>query len=87
MPVDERAEGELYALALDKMTSVLGRSRAATLMEKILDSTGITLAEPDDLFLFSAELAKYGGFEGAVGGLLNVQAVMRGGRRRRPAAG
>ena len=82
MSRDPSTGGEFHRLALEKMSAVLGESRAEILMAQILDSTGITLASADDLFVFSAELAKHGGFEGAVGGLLNVQAVMRGGRRR-----
>lgn len=84
MADDPPPGGEFHQLALAKMTTVLGESRARILMTRILDSTGITIETADDLFEFSAELAKHGGFEGAVGAMLNVQAVMHGGRRREP---
>ena len=37
-----------------------------------------TLETPDDLYRFAGELARRGGIESAIAGLLSVAAVMRG---------
>lgn len=79
-------EDAFRRLALEKMSAVLGASRAEKLLESILASTGGSLETADDLFAFATELARYGGFEGAVGGLLSVQAVLHGGKARPAAA-
>ena len=69
---------DFRALAVEKMDRVLGRSRARQLLARILADTGLTLTTADDLYAFSAELAKLPGFEGAVGGMLSVEAVLHG---------
>ena len=71
-------DGKFYDLALTKMTRVLGEQRAQHLMKQILTALGVTLRDADELLQFAAELSKLGGFEGAVGAMLSVQAVMHG---------
>ncbi|MBA3460934.1 MAG: hypothetical protein H0T46_13275 [Deltaproteobacteria bacterium] len=60
------------------MTRILGAQRANRLMHQILESLDIQLHGPDELLRFAAELSKLAGFEGAVGAMLSVQAVMNG---------
>ncbi len=72
------AAGKLHELALTKMTRILGEQRAHRLMVQILASLDIELRSADELLRFSEELSKLGGFEGAVGAMLSVQAVMHG---------
>ena len=71
-----------HDLAIEKMTSVLGESRARQLTAQILAEAGLQLDTADDLHAFSRELAKLPGFEGAVGAMLGVQAVLHGAARR-----
>ena len=70
--------GEIHSLALAKMSAVLGPERADRLLRSILHDLGIELRTPQDLFRFSEDLSRHGGFEGAVGAMLGVAAVMRG---------
>lgn len=70
--------GEFHALALTKMTRVLGAERAQSLMTEIVSTLGIRLETADDLLTFANELARLGGFEGAVGAMLSVRALMSG---------
>lgn len=72
------ASGELHRLAFEKMAAVLGAERARQLQQSILDDLGIELRTPQDLLRFSEALSRFGGFEGAVGAMLGVTAVMRG---------
>ncbi len=72
------ATDKFHELALTKMTRILGAQRAQRLMGQILASLNIELQGPDDLLRFATELSKLGGFEGAVGAMLSVQAVMNG---------
>ena len=74
-------EVDFRQLAMDKMNRVLGESRARQLTTRILAETGLTLTTADDLYAFSGELAKLPGFEGAVGGMLSVEAVLHGAAR------
>ena len=49
-------------------------------MSELLGELRLTaLTSADDLYRFGARLAAQGGFAGAVGGLLSVHAVIRGG--------
>ena len=64
------------------MSAVLGSVARRAAADKHPLATGGSLETADDLFAFAAELARYGGFEGAVGGLLSVQAVLHGGKAR-----
>ena len=77
----ERSEG-LRQLAFDKMSAVLGPARSGHLLAQILSEHDLQLETPDDLHAFAAELTKLGGFEGAVGAMLGVRAVMLGARGR-----
>ena len=72
------AADKFHQLALTKMTRVLGAQRGHRLMQQILESLRIELQGPDELLRFAAELSKLGGFEGALGAMLSVQAVMNG---------
>lgn len=75
---DQDASAELRQLALDKMTAVLGRQRAEQLYARILAEQGLELRTPQDLYAFSQVLSQRGGFEGALGAMLGVAAVIRG---------
>jgi hypothetical protein len=72
------SSSELHRLALEKMSAVLGRVRASELLHRILGELRIELRTPQDLLEFSEALAAMGGFEGAVGAMLGVTAVLRG---------
>jgi hypothetical protein len=61
------------------MTAVLGRQRAQQLIAQLTGELGIELETAHDLARFAAALSRLGGFEGAVGAMLGVQAAMRGG--------
>ncbi len=76
---DPLESGEIYQLALAKMTAVLGRQRALQLITQLVHDKGFELRTAHDLSRFAAALARLGGFEGAVGAMLGVQAAMRGG--------
>lgn len=75
---EHASTSEYHALALTKMTRILGAERARQLMSELLERLGITLETADDLLQFSNELSKLGGFEGAVGAMLSVRALMNG---------
>lgn len=70
----------LQALALAKMTAVLGERRGRQLMGALLEQHKLTLGNVDELTRFAAELSKMGGFEGAVGAMLGLQAVLLDGK-------
>ena len=78
MPESVPNESKFYELARTKMTRVLGEQRAHRLMTQIMASLGIELRNVDELLQFASELSKLGGFEGAVGAMLSVQAIMHG---------
>jgi len=69
---------ELYGLALHKAAVVLGEHRARVLIDRLLGDLGIALDTPRDLLALSDAMTKLGGFEGAVGAMLGVVAIMRG---------
>ncbi len=71
-------ECKFRELALTKMTRILGEKRARVIMGQLLSSLGVELRDADELLQFASELSKLGGFEGAVGAMLSVQAVMHG---------
>ncbi len=67
------------ALAVGKLTRVLGPERGPRVFAETLASARIaTLETADDLYVFAESLARRGGIEAAVAGLLSVAAVMRG---------
>lgn len=72
------AECKFHDLALTKMTRILGEKRARAIMGELLAMLGLELRDADELLHFATELSKLGGFEGAVGAMLSVQAVMHG---------
>lgn len=70
---------DLMALAMGKLTRVLGAERGPRVFEATLATAKLTtLKTPDDLHRFAEHLAERGGIESAVAGLLSVAAVMRG---------
>lgn len=72
-------DSEYGRLALEKMARVLGHSRASQLFDEIRTEIGLSAIEsPDDLLAFARALSGRGAFEGAVGAMLSVQAVMKG---------
>ncbi len=75
---------DLHNLALEKMSAVLGADRARQLQQRILDELHLELRSPQDLLRFSQALSSVGGFEGAVGAMLGVAAIMRGASPDRP---
>ena len=77
-PGRARPEINFHDLALEKMSSVLGASRAHQLLAQVLADTELQITTADELHAFSRELARLPGFEGAVGGMLSVQAVLHG---------
>ncbi|MBA2321107.1 MAG: hypothetical protein H0V89_08125 [Deltaproteobacteria bacterium] len=82
MPTSKRpAPGQYHALAHGKMAAVLGEHRARDLVVALTTKHSLALETPDDLARFATELSKLGGFEGAVGAMLGLQATMLGGRR------
>lgn len=75
---DSTTPSEYHALALAKMSRILGPERAQQLVFELLGRLRLTLATADELLMFSTELSKLGGFEGAVGAMLSVRALMSG---------
>ena len=75
---DPIASSKFHELALTKMTRILGEQRAHRLMTQISSSLGLELHDAEELLRFARELSTRGGFEGAVGAMLCVQAVMHG---------
>lgn len=72
------AVSEFHGIAFAKMSRVLGAERAQRLLSEILGALDLRLETADDLLSFANELSKRGGFEGAVGAMLSVRALMRG---------
>ena len=70
--------GELHAFTLAKMAKVLGDHHARRLLAELLREHDIELRSPADLLRLSEVMSKLPGFEGAVGAMLGVAAVMRG---------
>lgn len=74
------SERELEKLALEKLCAVLGPERGRALLDKTLAEGGFRVDTPDDLKRLGQMLKDLGGFEGAIGGMLGVQAAIRGAR-------
>jgi len=70
--------GERARLAFEKTARVLGPDRARSLLESLLAELRLDLATPQDLLRLSERMSMLGGFEGAVGAMLGVTAVLRG---------
>ena len=66
-----------HAVALTRLTRVLGERAGSETMKKALAAMGVAeLATADDLGRLAAELRGWGGFEAAVGELLSVHVAM-----------
>ena len=76
--VDTDPPGELREFAFTKIANVLGPDRARALLRRLVDDPGHELRTPNDLLRLSERMAQLGGFEGAVGAMLGVAAVVRG---------
>lgn len=78
-PVPTSNADDFTAIAVGKLTRVLGADRGARVFSETLDAAKMaTLKNADDLYMFAESLAQRGGIEAAVAGLLSVAAVMRG---------
>ena len=76
-PPDE----DLGAFARGKLTRVFGDARGARLYDEVLRDLGSDrVRDADELQAFARALARRGGMEAAVGGLLAVAATVRGAR-------
>lgn len=73
---------EVQRIAFDKTTAVLGAERARQLLTRLMTQHEIELRTPQDLLRLSEVMIALGGFEGAVGAMLGVAAVIRGAGRR-----
>lgn len=71
---------DLRSVALLKMARVLGEERAEKLMNELLAAHGLELNTPNDLARLAEAMSRLPGFEGAVGAMLGVEAVLRGAR-------
>lgn len=71
---------EFDELALSKLTRVLGSDRARTILKEVWAARNSQLQTAQDLYDFSQILAARSGFEGALGAMLGVAAVIRGAR-------
>jgi hypothetical protein len=72
------------AVALAKLTKVLGAERGRRAMTEALQALALASL---DLYRFARHLVAGGGFAGAVGGLLRLHAVMHGARGAEPPMG
>jgi len=70
------------AVALSKLTRVLGERAGREALARALAETGLAeIFSSEDLRRVALALAAQGGFAGAVGGLLGVHAAMYGNAR------
>jgi hypothetical protein len=69
---------------MQRLTRILGPDAGRQVFARALAKLGIDeLKTPDDLYAFAQVVAGFGPIEAAVGGLLGVDAVMRGAVERR----
>lgn len=73
-------DDELLQVALAKMSPVLGAGRARALLDRLLSELRLELHTPQDLYEVGRAMSDLDGYEGAVGSLVRVAAVMRGAR-------
>ena len=78
MTVATAASTELHQFTLAKMTRVLGPDRAGQVLARLLEELALELRTPQDLSRLAEAMTRLGGFEGAVGAMLGVAAVLRG---------
>lgn len=67
--------------AREKIASILGPVAALRLYNEVIAEIGGKLETPDDLLRFGDNLSARKGFEGVVGAMLSVSAVMQGAKR------
>lgn len=80
-PADDD-RGSVAALALSKMTRVLGGQRAVQLHAAVLAECNLPhLATAADLAVFAEALSRRPGFEGTLGTMLAVDAICLGVKR------
>lgn len=72
---------DLREFTIAKIARVLGRARAQTILDELLVQLDMELNTPADLLRVGEAMTRLGGFEGAVGAMLTVAAVLRGARR------
>lgn len=78
-PVPTSNADDFAAIAVGKLTRVLGPDRGTRVFAETLEAAKMgTVKNAEDLYVFADILAKRGGIEAAVAGLLSVAAVMRG---------
>lgn len=74
-------EPTIKELVHEKLSRVFGERRAREITDATLNAAQLSSLETaDELLRFGRALSQQGGFEGAVGAMLTVQAVMRGAR-------
>jgi len=72
---------ELQALALEKMTKILGEDKGRDLFGSVLTELGMErIRTADDLYRFSTALSRHGTMEKAVGAILGFNALKKGAR-------
>ncbi len=68
---------DIHGLALDKITKILGPTRAQSLVAGFLAARGIErLSTPEQLQALGESMVRMQGIEQAVGSLLSLQAVI-----------
>lgn len=81
-PVSRRADALSPGdIARERIAAVLGFVAARRLVGEVVAETGGKLETMDDLLRFGDRLAERKGFEGAIGAMLSVTAVMHGAKR------
>lgn len=80
MTMSSSSSQDFGQLAYEKLAAVVGPDKARVIQTQILNELGIELKTAQDLHHFSQSLTRLGGFEGAVGAMLGVTAIMRGAR-------
>lgn len=69
------------AVAVEKLTRILGAETGRSTMTRALQLSGLqSLQSADDLYRFAQELTAMSGFARAVGGMLSLEAILRGAR-------
>lgn len=70
---------ELHDLALQKLERVFGAARAPAMLADVLREAGLVrIRTAEDLLAVGLALERHGGIEAGVGGILKVQAALRG---------
>ena len=73
------ASGDPHEFAVTSLVHVLGAEVAAAVMSSVLAEVGIRrITNPHELLAFGRALQTRGGFEGATGAMLAVEALLRG---------